>query len=139
MEYLSVEQLTAPAADTASGMPEADVPQSGGAVRVRGLSRKEILKAKDIDDRTAWEAFVIATGMLAPTMTVAQVEAWQETALALTIEPIMDKIVELSGMDEGAERRTARELVEDDGAEFRDVPSGPAQDDADRAAEDAAG
>jgi hypothetical protein len=139
VEYLSIEQLTVPAADTASGMPEADVPQSGGAVRVRGLSRREILKAKDIDDRTAWEAFVIATGMLAPKMTVAQVEAWQGTALALTIEPIMDKIVELSGMDEGAERRAARELVEEDGAEFRDVPGGSTQVDPDATAGDATG
>jgi len=120
-------------------MPESDAEVRGkGTVRVRGLSRWELLAGKGIEDRTAYEAYIVATGMVAPAMTPAAVEAWMRKALATDFEDVTDKITGLSGMDEGAERAAARELFEDPDAEFRDVPSGSVADDPGRAPEDAA-
>lgn len=139
-EYASVEELTAPRADTGSGMPEGDVTLASGAIiRVRGMSRWEAMKGKAVDDRIEWEAYVIATGMVAPAMTVEAVRTWQQRSLPAELEPVTDKIAELSGMDEGAERRAVREMVENPEAEFRVLPSGSTEDDGRPAQDDAAG
>lgn len=142
-EYASLEDLTSPQALTDAGIHEGDATtESGRVVRVRGLSRIEVLLSKAgelAEDRVKWEAFILSTGLVAPRMTAAQVNNWQASVIATEIEPVMDKIFELSGMDDGAERRAVRELLEEDGAEFRDVPSGPATDDARTDEADAAG
>lgn len=139
-EYASLADLTTPRSGTDSGMPEDDVTlDNGRVVRVRGLSRWETLKGKDVDDRVLWEAYVVSTGMVTPAMTAEQVEGWQKTSLPAELEPVTDRIAELSGMDDGAERRIVRELVEDEAAQFRAVPSGSAENDARPTEDDAAG
>jgi len=129
-EYASVEALTAKRADTPSGMPEGDVPIEGvGTVRVRGLSRWEVLEGKDIDDRRAYDSWLLLTAMVRPVVSATVVEAWMRAGLPTEFTPIIDKAVELSGMDDGAERRAVTEFVEDSDAEFRDVAGGSAEAD----------
>lgn len=130
-QYVSLDELLAKREPTDSGMPEGEVPVSGlGAVRVRGLSRGEVLAGKDIDERLAFEVFLISTGMVSPKMTAAQALSWLSVGRPTELEPVTKAIIELSGLGDDAEKRAVAEMFEDPSAEFRDVPSGPTGDDA---------
>lgn len=95
---MDLEKLLAPAADTATGLPEDDVPIPGkGTVRVRGLSRTEVMQAQTIADALARERRMVALGMVDPPMTEEQAGQWQQ-APAGEMEPVTDRIAELSGM-----------------------------------------
>lgn len=106
-------KLLAPRATTDSGMPEDDVEVPGiGTVRVRGLSRKEVLAVrKATDNDTAkidgprilvLERKMVAAAMLDPEMTEAEVAEWQDVSGAGEMEPVIEKIQKLSGLMEGA-------------------------------------
>lgn len=83
-----------------------------GTVRVRGLSRDEVLVVRKATDNDAakvdgprilvLERKMIAAAMLDPVMTEAEVGEWQRAAPAGEIEPVVAKVQELSGMSEGA-------------------------------------
>lgn len=96
---MDLDKLLAPRADTASGLPEDDVDVPGvGTVRVRGLSRLEVMNAQKIDDPTARETRMLTLGMVDPVMSEAQALQWQTVSAAGEIEPVTDCIAELSGM-----------------------------------------
>jgi len=77
---------------------------SGRTVRVRGLSRKDILAAREPDEGiVAFESVVIARGLVAPQLTVEQADAWQSRpGRAGDVRAAVDRIYELSGLGEGA-------------------------------------
>lgn len=131
-------KLLAPRAETASGMPEADVEVPGiGTVRVRGLSRLEAMHMQAAKDGPARDRRLIALGMVNPAMTEAEAGQWQRASTAAELEPVTKKMQELSGMLADSAKEVVREFIADPEAEFRDVPSGTAPADADAAAGDA--
>lgn len=76
-----------------------------GWVLVRGLSRYEVLVSKQKEERLgllAMERMMLEAGMLEPAMSEDAVTAWQKAGPAGEIEPVMNKIAELSGMLEDA-------------------------------------
>src|SRR3546814_749313 len=98
-------------ADTASGLPEDTVEVDGmGSVLVRGLSRGEVFamqKSKadgGIKDEQAWERRMLSIGLVDPAMTEAEVGEWQRVSPAGEMEPVGQKIRELSALDEGADK-----------------------------------
>ena len=88
-------------ADT--GLPTREVPTSRGEVLVRGLSRLESLRLRDIPEGQR-EAHVIAMGMIDPPMTLSQVHQWQSVATGGEFEPLATAIGELSGLLESSEK-----------------------------------
>jgi hypothetical protein len=83
-----------------SGFPEDDVEIPGvGTVRVRGLSRAEVLRFQAKTQNPAYaERMAIAAGMIDPVMTEDQVAKWQRVSVAGAIGLVSDRIAELSGM-----------------------------------------
>jgi hypothetical protein len=131
---VDLEKLLAARADTASGLPEDDVEvPSMGTVRVRGLSRDEVFGTQQISNTAVRERKVLALAMISPAMTEAQAAKWQMVSPAGEIEPVTDKIHELSGLAEDA----SKSGVPADGHRpepgVRTLPGGQAVDD-DRAA-----
>lgn len=89
--------------DTTSGMPEGTVEVPGfGTARVRGLSRGETLEAQAAQGLGRFERVLLSRGLVEPTMTEEEIKTWQRVALAGEIRPVVDKIVELSAIKDGA-------------------------------------
>lgn len=137
MEYVTAEALTK------SHLPEDDVPLDDvGLIRVRGLSRQEVLDMPDTDGEgglIAQNRYIVARGMVRPAMTEDAVEAWMGAGTSPEVNKALAKIGELSGLTPTAAKDVTRELLTDHGAQFRDVPSGATEDDRRPAAEDAGG
>ena len=108
--YLTPEELTA-----ADQLEEADVPLRNGMVRVRGLTRQEVIGTRRATDMELanfdgprvllLERKMVAMALVEPKMTEAQVQTWQGSSPAGELEPVVAKIQELSAMDTGAEKR----------------------------------
>lgn len=83
-----------------SRMPEADVEIPGvGTVRVRGLSRAEVLTFQELepaDRERKW----FAAAMVEPKLTEEEVEQWRSATTFAELELVSEKIAELSGMGE---------------------------------------
>ena len=133
MEYLDEHQLFAPRADTPHGLPEDDVHLGTiGWVRVRGLTRDEVADAQRKGERGGWlatERAMVAVGMIMPSLTEAKVGRWQTTGLAGEIERAGNKISELSGLTEGADKAAYESFRDESDAGVRDVPSDATFDD----------
>lgn len=124
-------KLLAPRAETPSGMPEADVEVAGlGTVRVRGLSRLEAMWMQSANGMQASERRMLAVGMVDPSMTESEAAQWQKVSAAGELEPVTKMIARLSGTLDTSAKEVVREFIADPAAEFRDVPSGEAGDDA---------
>jgi hypothetical protein len=104
-------------ADDLAGSDELDVNAedvtlpSGRKVRVRGLSRYELMVlGKNIDDPALVERRHVIACMVAPQLTAAQVEAWQKRSTAGgDFKVLSEKIRDLSGIAEGAQKSPVRE------------------------------
>ncbi|NUO56025.1 MAG: hypothetical protein HOV78_05140 [Hamadaea sp.] len=87
-----------------------DVPTKVGAVRVRGLTRGEVLRlngSRDSGEITAetWERRVFALALVIPKMTESEVEVWQGKSKANgVIGEVANAIYELSGLKKGADK-----------------------------------
>jgi hypothetical protein len=127
---VDLEKLLAPRADTATGLPEDDVEvPSMGTVRVRGLSREEVFETQKAKDTQAHERKILRLGMVDPVMTEGQAALWQKVSPAGEIEPVVDKIRALSGLDEGADKSDVRSDGSEPGRGIRDVPGHETGDD----------
>lgn len=96
---------------TTQSLPEDDVDLGRGKVRVRGMSRGETLRLQKekeigaIKDVAGWERRMVSMCLLEPTMTEIEVGEWQEADPAGgDLQSVTDKISELSGMSEGADK-----------------------------------
>jgi hypothetical protein len=105
------ERLTSKRAETVHGMPEDDVEvKDMGAVRVRGLSRGEVFMMRKhqadggLKTEDAWERRMLSLALVEPAMTEDEVGAWQRVSPAGEMEPVSQKIQELSGLSEGADK-----------------------------------
>lgn len=83
-----------------------DIPNVG-TVTVRGLSRWEMLMAnkgvKEGDVLTI-ERRMLHFAMVDPALTESDVEAWQKASPANEINPVMQRINELSGIAQGSSK-----------------------------------
>lgn len=119
-----------------SRLPEADVEVPGvGTVRVRGLNRGEALSIQNVKDGpgmvAAMERKMLALALVDPVLTEAEVGQWQKAATAGELEPVGDKVSELSGMTPGAAKEAYVGFEENSDAEFRVLPGSEAGDDGD--------
>lgn len=97
-------------------LPEADVEIAGvGTVRVRGLSRAEGLMVQNLKG-LALERKVLSLGLVDPELTEAEVGKWQEASTAGELEPVSQRIAELSGMVEAADKEAYKSLRGESGA-----------------------
>jgi hypothetical protein len=123
-------------------LPEADVEVPGlGTVRVRGLSRAEVMGVRsDVKDEAdaikrvaAIERKMLALALVDPVLTEAEVGRWQKASTAGEMEPVTDAVQLLSGTAEGTAKATYKEFEADPAAEFRLPPSGEVGHDGDPA------
>lgn len=104
-------------------LAEAEVELPGiGTVRVRALSRQEALDVQKMNGVAAIERKMIAMALVEPKLTQAEVGQWQDASPAGELEPVTNKISELSGMTEGAAKEAYKEFEEDPDSEFRILP-----------------
>lgn len=111
-----------------AALPEGEVDLPGkGTVRVRAMTRAEVMQVrssvKSIEDAfrrgAELECKMLALAMVEPTLTEDEVRRWQDAALAGEMEPVVQKVQELSGLIEGAAKEAYREFEENPDAEFR--------------------
>ena len=93
-------------ADTEFDTDTVEIPGLG-LMTVRGLSRAEqrrvyALYEKHPGDVGPAESFMVAKGSVDPKMTVEQVDVWATRPAGRHIGLVVDKINELSGLEEGA-------------------------------------
>lgn len=106
VDYASADDLVA--GDLGDG-EDLTLP-SGRTVRVRGLSRHELIfGGKGTEDNALIERRNVVACLLQPKMTIAQVEAWQRNSLAGgDFRALSEKIRDLSGLGEGADKSALR-------------------------------
>lgn len=98
---------------TARRIPEDDVEILGvGTIRVRGLSRWELLTAGRLESKgtIAMERAMLAFAMLDPQMTEDDIAAWQKNSQAGEIAPVIKKINELSGISREATKEAYKSV-----------------------------
>jgi hypothetical protein len=132
------EKLLAPRADTATGLPEDDVDVDGvGTVRVRGLSRDEVFDVQSVKGGIgASERRILHLGMIDPPMSEGEAGQWQKVSPGGEIDPVVDRIRELSGLDEDADRAAMRQFRDRPGDGVRALPGAETVDDGGPAARD---
>ncbi len=106
-EYASIDDLLA---GDELGQEDVTLP-NGKIVRVKGLSSyerqltlKNAVKGEGEVDTALIERRMIKMGLVQPKLDEKQVEAWMKTASIGSVRAVTDKIRELSGMGEGAEK-----------------------------------
>lgn len=109
-----------------SRLPEAEVEVEGvGTVKVRGLSRAEALEIQKVTGGVAAiERKLLSLAMVDPALTEDEVAQWQRASVAGELDPVTNKVAELSGMNEGADKKAWKEFESDPDSEFRLPPSG---------------
>lgn len=112
-------------------LPEDDVEIPGvGTVRVRALSRGEVFRVQQVKGGTGpYERKVLHFGMVDPSLTEIEVQTWQEACPAGELDPVVDKIRKLSGLDEGADKSGIPADGDGPGDGVRALPGGQAVDD----------
>lgn len=86
-----------------------------GTVRIRSLSRAEVLTAGE-RDRTGWEVALLAAGVVEPDLTEDEVRQWRENAPPDTVNVVAEAILGLSGMLSTAVGEAKRSFPEEPGA-----------------------
>lgn len=109
MKILSKEELLAN-----RNLPEAvvEIPELGGSVRVRGLSRKEILDLNKDDDGYDIEDRLMAAGLLEPQLTIEEVAHLRAISPGMELQEVLLKINLLSGMSKESAKEAYKSLGE---------------------------
>lgn len=117
-----IEQSTAPEVDKKAALlagrgagqqRHIPVPAFGFDVTVRGLTRSEAHRVvgKEMSEEVA-ERRLLAMGLVDPLMTEEDVRRWQKVAPAGELKPVVDAVMEMSGM--------AQEVVSQGIQQFRE-------------------
>jgi hypothetical protein len=85
-----------------------DIPDVG-TVRVRGLSRAEVLSLAALDAE-AREVKILACGVVEPVLTEEEIRGWREAVTSRTIRDVSDEIMVLSGLVEKAREDAKRQF-----------------------------
>ena len=114
-EIVTADRLIGPRGTTESGLPEDLHHIAGvGAVRIRGLSRKEahiMSSAKGAEER---EIAIVKYGVVAPKLNRGQIMQWQQNSPAGELQKLTSRITELSGMnDENLAKEIYKSLREE--------------------------
>lgn len=99
----TLDDIIAADAAVAATVETVEVPQWQRSVRVRGLSRGEVLAVAQMDDRTAG---YLHYGLVEPTVTVEQAAAFNDKSFA-AVQIVIDRIIELSGLGAGFRQEDA--------------------------------
>jgi len=84
---------------------------SGKLVRIRPLTRAEHLWiGKGSEDGEEIEARMISKALVEPPLTFEQAKKWQKSAASADVSAITDKIRDLSGFGQGADKSGLREV-----------------------------
>lgn len=111
-------------------LAEAEVDIEGvGTVRVRALNRGEAMSVQAVETLEAKERRIVALGMVSPKLTEAEVGKWQRNAPAGELEPVTQRISELSGLADGAAKKAVEEFQAEPEREFRVLPGPRTVDD----------
>lgn len=85
-------------------LTEAEVEVPGvGTVRVRTMTREELHTLKDVDTGVG-ERKVLAACLVDPVLTEEEVLRWQRAAGVAELSGVVDRILELSGLLDGADK-----------------------------------
>lgn len=96
------------------GVEDVEIP-GVGTVQVRPLSRAEAMKVQGVEmDAEAMERLLVSRAMVSPELTEEEVGEWQANSPAGELQPVVEAIVRLSGM----EQKSAKSAY----ADFRDQP-----------------
>jgi hypothetical protein len=117
-------------------LPEEEYELPGlGVLRIRGLSRGEVLAAQHDDPTLAvFERRLLAHGIVDPKLTVTDVGRWQEASPAGEMEPLIKRIEGLSGIGGRIEKDIYESFRDDPRPGIRDVPGHETGDDSGPAA-----
>lgn len=98
--YATVEALTTDVRDEEDYLFD-----SGVKVRIRALSRLEVLRAQKLRDAglDVMEAHMIRCAIIRPVLRDVDVRAWMDATPAGELEPLTRRINALSGLDVGAD------------------------------------
>lgn len=111
-------------------LAEADVDIEGvGTVRVRALNRDEAYTVQQIKKVDVQERKILSLGMVDPALTEQEVAQWQQACPAGEMEPVTEKISELSGMAGGAAKSGLSAAGDEPRPGVRDAPGAEAVDD----------
>jgi hypothetical protein len=90
--------------DKRQGPKVAEVPVQGDVVKVRPLTRDEILILRGLNEKDPrkFERKLLAYAMVDPELTEAEVGQWQKNDDKMEIEDVTDKVMEISGLKERA-------------------------------------
>lgn len=105
-----------------SRLPEDDVEIPGvGIVRVRGLSRHEMLTAGRLESKgvEAMERLMLHYGMVDPAIGEDDAARWQKVSPAGEIMPVVARINELSGIGPAAQKEAYKSLRDEPDAGVR--------------------
>lgn len=75
-----------------------------GTVRIRGLSRAEVLALQKVGDVAATDRRMLSLALVEPELTEAEVGEWQAASGPMEIERLTEAIRDLSGMGVGASK-----------------------------------
>lgn len=83
-----------------------------GVVRVRGLSRMEMLLAGKLGEPQAMEPRVLSYAMVDPEITEGEAQHWMRTSPAGEIKPVLAAINRLSGHAENSAKEAAKRATD---------------------------
>lgn len=86
------------------------VPLGTGFVVVRGMTRKEAHRSRECDGEEEAEIFGVATCLVDPKMSIEDVRAWFEGDASGEVQPIVERILQLSGMMEGQGKEATKSV-----------------------------
>lgn len=112
--YASVDELLEDDITEAEG-EDFVLAKSGKKIRIRGLSRNEALAVSQAKTEKDRQLYLVRKGVIHPFMTEEQVKKWFAKVPSGDVSKLMDKITELSGMAEEAERAIALAFREESG------------------------
>lgn len=89
-------------------LPEETVEIPGvGEVRVRALSREEVMGLQEERDKrgqAGTEAFCLSRGIVEPELSEEDARALLRASAGAELQPVVDTILRLSGLTEGAQK-----------------------------------
>lgn len=92
------------------GQEEVEIPGKG-TVTVRSLTRGQALQVQGVEmDAAEMERKLVALAMVDPSLSEDEVKVWQDTSPAGELQPVVEAIVRLSGLEQHAMKETVRKF-----------------------------
>lgn len=92
---------------------DVEIPSLNGSVRVRALSRSEVMKIQGVElPAEVMEQKLLSTALVDPKLSEKEVKAWQEACPALELEEVTNRIMELSGMKKESAKEAMKSFPE---------------------------